>query len=136
MAKPPPGTTDCVALIYLPRIQDTSEQNLPGADQSVEGDDSGEGSESSSQHALPANPVDDAGKIVGDSQRMICPWMTGETEMSCYEKKKRQICVFHANKKGFLSKTVLLMDHILMVRCSFYTFRLYIQFLQCQCTLL
>lgn len=87
MAKPPPGTTDCVALIYLSK--------QPGADQSVEGDDSGEGSESSSQHALPANPVwlvDDAGKIVGDSQRMICPWMTGETEMSCYEKKKTDLC--------------------------------------------
>lgn len=104
MAKPPPGTTDCVALIYLPRIQDTSEQNLPGADQSVEGDDSGEGSESSSQHALPANPVwlvDDAGKIVGDSQRMICPWMTGETEMSCYEKKKDRFVFFMQTRKDF-----------------------------------
>lgn len=47
VAEPPPSTTDFVALIYLPRIQDTSLQILAAAEQSRgwRVSDSGEGSE-------------------------------------------------------------------------------------------
>lgn len=36
--EPPPNTTDFVALIYLPCIQDTSLETLAGAEQRVEGE--------------------------------------------------------------------------------------------------
>ncbi len=74
-AKKPPNTTDFVALIYLPRIQDTSLQILAGAEQRAEGERLRRGFRAFlvniiCQHS-PVWLLNDARKSVGDSQRMI-----------------------------------------------------------------
>ena len=68
VAEPPPSTTDFVALIYLPRIQDTSLQIL-AAEQRVEGERLGRGFRGFSVSIIcqlshsPVWLVNDAGKV-------------------------------------------------------------------------
>lgn len=78
VAKPPARTSDFVALIYLPRIQDTSLQILAGAEQRVEGERLGRWFRAFLVNIItcqlshsPVWLVNDAGKSVGESQRMI-----------------------------------------------------------------
>lgn len=100
VATAPPNTSDFVALMYLPRIQDTSLQILAGAEQRMAG---GRGFRAFLVNIicqLSHGPVwleNEAGKSVGESQRMT------PTSVPRWQRDRRR-CTIMKRMKVFLFK--------------------------------
>lgn len=102
VAKPLPNSTDFVALIYLPRIQDTSLQTLAGAEQRAEGEQLGKRFRAFSvniicQHS-PVWLLNDARKSVGESQGMI------PTSVPTWHRERWRCTILKIKREFFLKQ--------------------------------